>query len=150
LDELGGGIYELVVFASKWSASPPQSFALLQAPLGLEPGIFWAPHHFIVQLMIIIVLFLCWKEKRRRNLILIIIGLYLVLRIPTFLYFIPELGVFSSTPPKGVFSQELADRANMWIMLSWARLGIILGVYVLFWMAMGNHKKKEVVLRKGA
>ncbi|SEN45959.1 hypothetical protein [Lihuaxuella thermophila] len=142
--EIGGGIYELMVFAPKWSASPPASFALLQGDLGLEPGIFWAPHHFAAQGMILLALILCWKDRKRRNLIWGIIGLYMILRIPTFLYFIPELGVFSTTPPEGTFSPDLAERARMWILYSWGRLGVIAGIYVLAWMALRAAKEKNV------
>jgi hypothetical protein len=141
--ELGGGIYEGIVVASVWSSNPPQSFALLQGPLALPLGNFWAPHHLLTQIVIILALIVCWKEKKQRNLVLLMIGLYLLLRIPTFLYFIPELNVFSTTPPEGPDSPELAERASLWVWLSAGRMGIIAAVYILSWMALGHSYEKK-------
>ncbi|ALC82916.1 MULTISPECIES: hypothetical protein [Bacillus] len=93
--ELGGGIYEEIVVASVWSSSPTQSFALLQAENGLPLHHFWMPLHLISQVVILLALLLCWKEPHRRDLILTAILGYVVLRVPTFPYFIPELQSFT-------------------------------------------------------
>jgi hypothetical protein len=141
--ELGGAIYEGMVVASQWSAYPPVSFEILQGPYALPLSKFWVPLHLAAQFLIVVVLILCWKEKRVRNFMLVIVGLYLMLRIPTFMYFIPELGEFSTTPPTGPFSQELKDRADLWVNLSTVRTVIIASVYVLGWMALGSFKQQQ-------
>lgn len=139
--ELGGAIYEGVVVASQWSAYPPTSFAILQGDYGLPVEHYWIPLHMLAQILVVVVLFLCWKVKRVRNTILIIVGLYLMLRIPTFLYFIPELNVFSTTDPTGPFSQELKDRADLWANLSTGRTIIIATVYVLCWISLARFRQ---------
>ncbi|GAB2546708.1 hypothetical protein [Gracilibacillus alcaliphilus] len=142
--ELGGAIYEGVVVASQWSAHPPASFAILQGSYALPVEHFWIPLHMIVQVLTILVLILCWKYYRVRNLVFVIIGLYLLLRIPTFLYFIPELAVFSTTEPVAAFSKELKERADMWVNLSMIRTMIIASVYVLGWIALSQFKQQEI------
>ncbi len=141
--ELGGAVYEGVVVASQWGAHPPESFAILQGPYALPVEHFWIPLHMFVQVLIVAALVLCWKHKRVRNMIFIIVGLYLLLRIPTFLYFIPELNAFSTTEPTGAFSKELKERADLWANLSTVRTLIIASVYVLSWMALSRFNKRQ-------
>lgn len=141
--ELGGALYEGIVVASQWSAAPPVSLAILQGPFGLPLSNFWIPVHMTAQVLIVAVIILCWKDNRRRKLVLVVTGLYLLLRVPTFLYFIPELEAFTNTPAEGAFSQELKSRADLWVNLSTVRTLIIASVYVLCWTALGIFRQQK-------
>lgn len=145
--ELGGAIYEGVVVASQWSENPPESFAILQEPYALPVEHFWIPLHMIVQILIVGLLILCWPYKKVRNLVLLIVGLYLLLRVPTFLYFIPELNVFSTTEPAAPFSKELKERADLWVNLSIIRTMIISCVYALSWLILSRFKQQKIELQ---
>ncbi|MBM7632773.1 hypothetical protein [Geomicrobium sediminis] len=145
--ELGGAIYEGVVVASQWSAYPPASFAILQEPYALPVEHYWIPLHMLAQVFIVTVLILCWKEKRVRHIVLAIVGLYITLRIPTFLYFIPELNVFTMTDPSAPFSQELKDRADLWANLSTVRTIIIASVLVLSWVAFSRFNQQNQIMK---
>src|SRR5690625_7912016 len=92
--ELGGAFYEWIVVASQWSTYPPESFVILQGEYALPLDSFWIPLHMIVQVVIITALILCWKDKKRRNLMLLLVGLYILLRGTTFMYFILLLEYF--------------------------------------------------------
>ncbi len=142
--ELGGAIYEWIVVASQWSAYPPVSFAVLQEPYGLPLEHFWIPLHMVAQVLIVFAVILCWKERSIRKLLLWVIGLYLLLRIPTFLYFIPELGAFTNADPSGSYSQEWKNRADLWVNLSIVRTIIVVSVYVLSWIGYNRFKSLTV------
>ncbi|MFA1821907.1 hypothetical protein ACDX78_17280 [Virgibacillus oceani] len=142
--ELGGAFYEWIVVASQWSAYPPESFGILQGAYALPLDSFWMPLHMIVQVVIITALILCWKDKKRRNLMLLLIGLYILLRVPTFMYFIPELEYFRATSTTAPWTQEIQDRADRWVLFSIGRTTAIAASYVLAWMTL-NHRTKSKV-----
>lgn len=134
--ELGGAFYEWIVVASQWSAYAPNSFIVLQGEYALPLDNFWMPLHMIVQVVIVLALILCWKDRKRRSLMLIMVGLYLLLRVPTFMYFIPELEFFRTTAITSEWSQELQQRADRWVLLSIGRTTVIAISYILGWMAL--------------
>ncbi|GAA0360774.1 hypothetical protein [Bacillus horti] len=134
--ELGGAFYEWIVVASQWSSYPPQSFSILQGEYALPLDSFWMPLHMVAQFVIVLSLILCWKDKQRRKFMLILVGLYIALRVPTFMYFIPELEFFRTTSTDTAWSQGMQDRADRWVLLSIGRTAIIAVSYVLAWMAL--------------
>ncbi len=139
----GGGLYEEIVVGPVWSASPPASFALIQEPEGLSLTSFWIPFHIIANIFLILALVLYWKEKRPRNLLLVALGLYALIRIATFLYFVPEITEFMNTPSTGPFSAELAARADQWRTLSWIRTIGEIVVNVLLLLALTQLDKER-------
>ncbi len=142
--ELGGAFYEWIVVASQWSAYPPESFDVLQGDYALPLDSFWMPLHMIVQVVIIAALIFCWQDKKRRNLMLLLVGLYILLRVPTFMYFIPELDYFSTTSTAAPWTQEMQDRADRWVLLSIGRTAAIAASYILAWMTFGRQTKLKV------
>jgi hypothetical protein len=142
--ELGGAFYEWIVVASQWSAFPPESFGVLQGDYALPLDSFWMPLHMMVQVVIIAALILCWKDKKKRNLMLSLAGLYILLRVPTFMYFIPELEYFRTTSTAAPWTQEIQDRADRWVLLSIGRTTAIAASYVLAWMTLSRRTKSNV------
>src|SRR5690625_3825858 len=144
--ELGGAFYEWIVVASQWSTYPPESFVILQGEYALPLDSFWIPLHMVVQVVIITALILCWKDKKRRILMLLLIGLYILLRVPTFMYFIPELEYFRTTSTAVPWTQEMQDRADRWVLLSIGRTGAIAASYVLAWITLSHGTKSKVYM----
>jgi hypothetical protein len=142
--ELGGAFYEWIVVASQWSAYPPESFGILQGVYALPLDSFWMPLHMIVQVVIIAAVILCWKDKKRRNFMLLLVGLYILLRVPTFMYFIPELEYFRTASTAAPWTQEIQDRADRWVLLSIGRTAAIAASYVLAWMALNYRSNSKV------
>lgn len=142
--ELGGAFYEWIVVASQWSAYPPESFVFLQGEYALPLDSFWMPLHMIVQVVIITALILCWRDKKRRNLMLLLVGLYIFLRIPTFMYFIPELEHFRTTSLTAPWTEEIQNRADKWVFLSIGRTTAIAVSYVLAWLTLNRRTKAKV------
>jgi hypothetical protein len=142
--ELGGAFYEWIVVASQWSAYPPESFGILQGSYALPLDSFWMPLHMIVQVVIIAALILCWKDKKRRNFMLILVGLYILLRVPTFMYFIPELEYFRTTSTAAPWTQEIQDRADRWVLLSIGRTAAIAASYVLAWLTLSYRSNSKM------
>lgn len=132
----GGGLYEEMIVAPVWSASPPESFALIQPPDGLALINFWIPFHIAANIFLIIALIMNWKAKKRRTYLLVVLGLYAIIRIVTFAYFAPEITFFQNTPAEGPFSPELAARAELWTMLSWLRTIGEIGINILLLLAL--------------
>jgi hypothetical protein len=139
----GGGLFEEIVVAPVWSASPPTSFALIQAPNGLSLISFWIPFHIAANIFLIVALILNWRIKIRRNYLLIVLGLYMVIRVATFAYFAPEIIVFENTPAQGAFSPEFAARAEQWTILSWFRTIGEIGIYILLLLAIIQPGKRD-------
>jgi hypothetical protein len=134
--ELGGSLYEGLVVFPAWSSSPPASLALIQEPDGLDLVAFWIPVHLVLTIAMIAALVLNWRVPQRRMLILAGLGVYILMRAWTFLYFVPEITQFMSVPPEGQFSPELAARVSLWGTLGWIRRALIAVVSVVLLLAL--------------
>lgn len=143
----GGGIYEEMIVSPVWSASPPESLALIQPPDGLTLTNFWIPFHIAANIFLIIALVMNWKVKKRRAYLLVVLGLYAIIRAVTFAYFAPEIMTFQNTPAQGPFSPELAAKAERWTTLSWFRTIGEIGINILLLLALiqpGFQEKKKL------
>jgi hypothetical protein len=123
--EVGGSFYEALVVYPAWSAAPPASLALLQGSNSLQSTPFWIPIHVGLEILLVVALALNWHMPGRRSLILAGLGVHVLVRAWTFLYFVPEIMAFSSIAPNGPYSPELAARIAMWGTLGWLRRGLI-------------------------
>ena len=139
----GGGIFEEIVVAPVWSASPPTSFALIQGPDGLSLTSFWIPFHIAANIFLVIALVLNWQNRIRRNYLLIVLAIYLVIRVATFAYFAPEIIAFENTPAQGPYSPELKARAELWTILSLFRTIGEIGINILLLIAIIQPKKRD-------
>jgi hypothetical protein len=69
-------------------------------------------------------------------LILVGLGVHLLVRAWTFLYFVPEIGQFMAASPEGPYSPELAARVNLWGSLGWVRRGLIAASGIVLLLAL--------------
>src|SRR6267143_6757700 len=90
----GGGLYEHVVLTRIWSASPPASFSIIQARTGVPLQRFSIPVHAAITIFIVLALFLTWSDTTVRLLLLIGLASYVVMRVWSGLFFIPEMLAF--------------------------------------------------------
>lgn len=139
----GGGLFEEIVVAPVWSASPPASFALIQEPIGLSLTSFWIPFHIAANIFLVIALVLNWQNRIRRNYLLIVLAIYLVIRVATFAYFAPEIIAFENTPAQGPYSPELEARAERWTIRSWFRTLGEIGINILLLLAIIQPGKRD-------
>jgi hypothetical protein len=134
--ELGGSFYEGLVVYPAWGSSPPASLALLQGANGVDSAPFWIAIHVSLEIALIAALALNWRAPRRRTLILVGLGIHILVRAWTFLYFVPEIAHFMAIPPEGPFSPELAARVSRWETLGWARRALIAATGVVLLLAL--------------
>ena len=118
---LGGGIYESVVISPQWSSAPPGSFRIIQKSTGVPLQRFWIPVHSIITVVLIGALVTNWKFPERRDLIIAALASYIIMRLWSALYFIPEMLRFQKIPLEGEASAELLARVSRWTMLTWFR-----------------------------
>src|SRR5262245_66668999 len=95
---LGGDLYESIVLIPLWSKSPPSSFAIIQPGTGVPLQRFWIPVHAAITLFIIVALVMTWGEPTVRRLLLVALVSYIVMRVWSGLFFIPEMLAFQKLP----------------------------------------------------
>ena len=61
--------------------------------------------------------------------------MYYAARAWTYVYFVPNIFAFMTTPAGAVLSAELTGRVREWVLLSWLRTGIDGVLAVLFLLA---------------
>src|SRR5690606_10667951 len=118
---LGGGFYEHVVVAPQWSKSPPSSFSIIQPDSGVPLQRFWIPVHAAITVFFVLSLVLAWSDTTVRRFLLIALVSYIVMRVWSGLYFIPEMLEFQKVPVDSSPSAELAARVSRWTCWSWFR-----------------------------
>src|SRR5688572_21517571 len=111
---IGGGLYERLVLIPLWSVSPPSSFAVIQPGTGVPLQNFWIPVHIAITVCVLLALFLNWKEPKVRRMLLIGFVSYIVMRVWSGLYFIPEMLAFQKIPLDSPASPELSARVASW------------------------------------
>lgn len=118
---LGGGLYEHIVLIPMWSKSPPSSFSIIQPTTGVPLQLFWIPVHAMITLFIILSLVMTWSDVTVRRLLLVALASYIVMRVWSGLYFIPEMIAFQKVPLDSAPSAELAGRVSRWRFWTWFR-----------------------------
>ena len=133
---VGGGLYEHIVLTPIWSASPPSSFSIIQPATGVPLQNFWIPVHAAITIFILLSLFLTWKEIGVRRLLLIGVGSYIVMRVWSGLFFIPEMLEFQKVPVDSPSSAELSARVASWTYWSWFREPLDIISFLCFLLAV--------------
>jgi hypothetical protein len=118
---IGGGFYESVVLTPLWSKSPPSSFWMIQPGTGVPLQRFWIPVHVAITLLIILALVTTWRDMTVRRLLLVALLSYIVMRLWSGLFFIPEMLAFQKVPLDSIPSVELLARVSRWTFWTWFR-----------------------------
>jgi len=136
---LGGGFFESFVLIPLWSKSPPASFALIQPETGVPLQRFWIPVHAAITVFMLVALVLTWGEPAVRRLLLLALVSYIVMRVWSGLFFIPEMLAFQKVPLDEAPSAALSARVSRWTFWTWFRepLDIIsfgCALLALYWL----------------
>jgi hypothetical protein len=136
---LGGGLYEHIVLTPIWSASPPSSFAIVQPDTGIPLQRFWIPVHIGITVFLVLALVFNWKDLRVRRMLLVGLVSYIVMRVWSGVYFIPEMLAFQQVPLNAAPSPELTARVDRWTSLTLWRepldvLSFLCFLLAFFWL----------------
>ena len=133
----GAKLYDLIVLAGAWSASPPESLSLLPygARFPVIPGQFFAPTSGATLVGAIGALICGWRTPASYRVWLFSSAiLILALWIFTVTVFWPSnhaLFAAASAPPLTAEGHaELIRRAHQWIAFDWCRVAMMLGGFV--------------------
>ena len=126
---VGGAVYEHLAVVPAWTSAVPASLTMMQGEYAITPFRFWMPIHPITMTLMLTAMVLNWRTERRTCIIAAMTGYASVLLI-TFLYFVPELLVLTSTAYSVDVDPGLTRRAGTWEILSLIRLGCILAIAV--------------------
>jgi hypothetical protein len=111
---IGGGLYEHIVLTPIWSASPPSSFTIIQPETGVPLQRFWIPVHIGITVFVLAALIAAWNDVRARRLLLIGLTSYIVMRVWSGMFFIPEMLAFQQVPPDAPATAALSERVERW------------------------------------
>lgn len=129
---LGGSLYEHLVLDTVWIDNPS---VIRSASGGANRAHFWIPMHGAITVAIVAALVATWKHRAARNAVLLGFGLYAVMRVWTFVYFVPFVTeVESQTAP--VLSPELREAAEEWVRLSLLRFPLVTAAAIAFGAAL--------------
>lgn len=126
----GAQIFETAVIVPKWTASPPESFQILQGKYGLDFKAFWIAMHSIHEITFILAIIFCWKLDPIRNWLLILFAIHFAVRAWTLLYFAPNIIEFQKISNTTNIGTDLLNRAALWKTLNYIRVGIFIAVSV--------------------
>lgn len=136
---IGGGFYESIVLKPMWSKSPPSSFSIIQPGTGVPLQRFWIPVHVAITVFIILALVMTWRDTTVRRLLLVALGSYIVMRVWSALFFIPEMLAFQKVPLDSAPSAELSARVSRWTFWTWFRepldiISFLCSLLALYWL----------------
>ena len=77
--------------------------------------------HAAITLFIILSLMMTSSDMTVRRLLLVALVCYIVMRVWSFLFFIPEMLAFQNVPIDSAPSAELAARVSRWTFWTWFR-----------------------------
>ena len=136
---LGGGLYESFVLIPLWSKAPPASFAIIQPGTGVPLQRFWIPVHVAITLCLLLALVMTWGEPTVRCLLLVALGSYIVMRVWSGLFFIPEMLAFQKVPLDEAPSVALSARVSRWTFWTWWRepldvISFVCALLAVYWL----------------
>jgi hypothetical protein len=146
---VGGGLYEHMVLMPLWASSPPPSFAIIHAGTGVPLQNFWVPVHVAITVFLLLSLVLAWREKKARLFLFIGLASYLLMRVWSIYFFIPEMLSFQKVPLDSPPSEELMARVAQWTTLTWYRepldaLSFLSFLLALYWLKrVGDFTRQE-------
>ena len=137
---IGGGLYEGIVLTPLWRHAPPSSFAVIQPGTGVPLQRFWIPVHAGITVFVLLALALTWRDAPVRHMLLIGLSSYVVMRVWSGFYFIPEMLAFQKVPLDAPPSPELVARVSRWTFLTWFREPLDVISFLCWLIAFGRLK----------
>ncbi len=126
----GAQIFETLVFVPRWTASPPDNFALLLDGQGSSLKNFWIVFHSLHEIAFILAIVFCWKIDPVRNWLLILFAVHLAVRVWTLTYFAPNITAFQKVAENPALTEDLISRTSLWQTLNYVRVAIFVAVSI--------------------
>jgi hypothetical protein len=132
---LGAKLFDLIVVAGAWTASPPASFALL--PYGkqypINPGDFFIPLSALIAIGSVGALVSGRKEPTLRLGLLLGVILFLIIWVLTPTVFWPMIDqlYYTATGKISATNEESVQLARRWLIWDWIRVGLIAGGFIV-------------------
>jgi len=96
---LGGGLYETVVVDPAWPKRP----GIIQAHNGgISRRRFWIPAHTLFEVLLVAALIVSWGDADVRLALLVALVSHAVMRVWSFVDFVPKAVQFEKADPSGV------------------------------------------------
>ncbi len=127
----GAQIFETVAIVPKWSASPPESFALIRGPHGINLKAFWIIFHSIHEITFFIALYFCWKIDPVKNWLLLLLVIHFAVRVMTLVYFSQNIIEFQKISSDDYIPyDDLTAKTALCRNLNYIRVSIFIGVSI--------------------
>jgi len=133
---IGGGLYEHIVVMPLWSSSPPSSFSIVQPNTGVPLQRFWIPVHVAITVFLLLAIFSAWGDATVRLLLIVGLVSYIVMRVWSGLYFIPEMLAFQQVHLDSAPTAELSARVAKWTFWTWLREPLDVVSFLCFLLAL--------------
>src|SRR6478672_12736251 len=111
---LGGVVYSHVVFFPVYLSFLPDSAVLTNGEFALHDENFWLLIHPMLVLSLVITLFVNWADRYRRSRISITLGVYVLVLVVSWTWFVPQLMEFRNSLEAGRPMEEWKARGNHW------------------------------------
>lgn len=120
----GAQIFETLVFAPRWAASPPSTLQFLVDGHGASMKSFWIIFHSLHEITFILAIIFCWKIEPIRNWLIVLFVLHMAIRVWTIIYFAPNIIEFQKLAQVPELVQDLTKRIAQWQFWNYIRVGI--------------------------
>jgi hypothetical protein len=124
----GAQIFETAIIVPKWSASPPESFHMLQGKYGIDLKTFWIVVHSVHEVTFMLAIVFCWNIDSVRPGLILLFAIHFAVRIWTLAYFAPAIMAFQKIHSSSPAEIDLLNRATRWRTLNYIRVGIFIAV----------------------
>jgi hypothetical protein len=132
----GSALLELLVMQAALTEAPSFFAELVRPPIGDAIVLpFYLLNTPVEWLLVPATLLLTWRVPRQRRLVLAAAVIFVVARVWTYLWFVPQVIDWSEAPAGVPLSPEQLDQAGLWVDLSWIRLAINLATVTLVLLA---------------
>lgn len=140
---IGAGVYEHFAVWPIAFSEPPKSLTMFQGDYAMQPATFWKLIHPLTLILFIITLALNWRTGRRKS-ILTALGIYFLMLVATFIYFVPQLMQLIGTHYSETVDTSLQKSGSLWITLSLVRaVFMVISAFILISGLTINDKQKE-------
>jgi hypothetical protein len=121
---VGGSLLQQMLLSAGLS-TPSTTFTIVHPPFGGSFSLFIITLNSLMEwLLMPVALFCNWHIPKRRTLIVIAAVAFYVMRLWSYIYFVPNIFEFGALPAEGAFSAEIVKQFRMWVNLSWLRFAI--------------------------
>ena len=118
---IGAIAYSHIAFLPAYLSDLPNSAVVVTGKYGVNEAPFWISIHPLLILSLVAALAANWSDKPRRISIAVTCGIYAAVLAVTWIYFVPQLLAFATSPESTLPAAEWRARGHRWLYLSLIR-----------------------------